>query len=1069
MARAAELRRIARATGTTMDDLGCLLLFTLLFLVLGAAWAIYALVRAYRFIGRAEERLVHLESRLKELELGWRRPAEAPAPAPAAAPSASASPARADGWTARTGEPQPAEAPTHPAAGPATAGEGLPSGPATDRTETPGAPSGVPGGPEEPSAPAASPAAGSRPPSPAPSGSKVPAAVPASASPPAGSLPPPLHHSGRPGEARASSSASPPRAAASGEGQALPPRSPSAGAETPWWHDLEERLGAKLPVWLGAVALALSGAFLVKYSVEQGWLGPEVRVGLAVAFGVALLAGAGLLRRAAGPIAGALAASGVAVLYAAFLAAVHLYQLLTPAGGFALMALTTAVAVGLSLVFGPIVAVIGLVGGFLTPYWIQAGEPDPKRLFAYLLLVHAGVLAVSHRRSWPGLSLASMAGGFLWVFAYLAGAFDPGDGVWLQLFLLAALAGWGAAAVRRRGAGGDAGKGDAGGSPAAENGPVAVGAAAVGALLAFGVITAAESYGVLQWSLVAVLVTGLLVVARLRPQHHLLGWMAGATVSILLLRWAFVLSDAAGTISSEPRRFLWTTALLGVLLAGGAWLALWNWGGGSRARSQGESGTGPGTDPGDAPVAWQRGSWGALCAAVGVVHPVVAWLGWRAAFPEGTPAVSWSLVAVAVAALLAIASVPVARRRHRPGMTPALAALAVAVTALLSWAAALAFDREVLTLAWALEVAALAWLAGRFRLPVLVRLGALLALPVVVRLAFNPWLLEAAAGDPRVFNTLLWTHGLAILAFAAAVVLLDRQDPEGEVGAVAGPVAAGLRWGIVLLLAALVTLEVVHAFHPLDPLAGPASWSAAAPEVGSIAVAWLALGLLLLAAAGRWPWVGSAGRLGSRGLLGLGLLLAILGPCLLFNPAWNDWAVGTTPVFNHLLWMYGLPALLLALAVRVLPDRAASGRGESGSPVRLAADRVLAPAWSLGALLFLFVLVTLEVMQAFRGSDLTQAAASGAEDWALSAAWLLLGMALLGTGIAAGRRFLRAAALAVTGLAVVKVFLFDVARLGDLYRVLSFLGLGLSLLLLAWLYQRFVFRRDGEAPAQAEE
>jgi uncharacterized membrane protein len=41
---------------------------------------------------------------------------------------------------------------------------------------------------------------------------------------------------------------------------------------------------------------------------------------------------------------------------------------------------------------------------------------------------------------------------------------------------------------------------------------------------------------------------------------------------------------------------------------------------------------------------------------------------------------------------------------------------------------------------------------------------------------------------------------------------------------------------------------------------------------------------------------------------------------------------------------------------------------------------------------------------------------------------------------------------------VAKVFLYDTANLSDLYRVFSFLGLGASLLLLAWVYQRFVFR-----------
>jgi uncharacterized membrane protein len=53
----------------------------------------------------------------------------------------------------------------------------------------------------------------------------------------------------------------------------------------------------------------------------------------------------------------------------------------------------------------------------------------------------------------------------------------------------------------------------------------------------------------------------------------------------------------------------------------------------------------------------------------------------------------------------------------------------------------------------------------------------------------------------------------------------------------------------------------------------------------------------------------------------------------------------------------------------------------------------------------------------------------------------------------------RYASLVVMLLAVLKVFLYDTRELRDLYRVISFLGLGASLLFLAFLYQRFVFRR----------
>jgi uncharacterized membrane protein len=56
---------------------------------------------------------------------------------------------------------------------------------------------------------------------------------------------------------------------------------------------------------------------------------------------------------------------------------------------------------------------------------------------------------------------------------------------------------------------------------------------------------------------------------------------------------------------------------------------------------------------------------------------------------------------------------------------------------------------------------------------------------------------------------------------------------------------------------------------------------------------------------------------------------------------------------------------------------------------------------------------------------------------------------------------LRWTALGLFGLAAGKVFLYDLGNLGGLWRVLSFLGLGASLFLLAYVYQRFV-REPGE-------
>ena len=68
-----------------------------------------------------------------------------------------------------------------------------------------------------------------------------------------------------------------------------PPRVPPRTPATPTGQGLERQFGTRVAVWLGAVALALAGGFLVKYSVERGLIGPTARIVLGLLFGVSLL------------------------------------------------------------------------------------------------------------------------------------------------------------------------------------------------------------------------------------------------------------------------------------------------------------------------------------------------------------------------------------------------------------------------------------------------------------------------------------------------------------------------------------------------------------------------------------------------------------------------------------------------------------------------------------------------------------------------------------------------------------------------------------------------------------
>ena len=81
----------------------------------------------------------------------------------------------------------------------------------------------------------------------------------------------------------------------------------------------------------------------------------------------------------------------------------------------------------------------------------------------------------------------------------------------------------------------------------------------------------------------------------------------------------------------------------------------------------------------------------------------------------------------------------------------------------------------------------------------------------------------------------------------------------------------------------------------------------------------------------------------------------------------------------------------------------------------------------------------------------------------MSIAWALYAIVLLVLGVSKQRGGLRWASLVLLMLTIAKVFLFDLGHLEGLYRAASVFGLGVSLLLVSILYQRFVFRRPSSA------
>ena len=154
----------------------------------------------------------------------------------------------------------------------------------------------------------------------------------------------------------------------------------------------------------------IAAVFFLKYSAQQGWLQPPVRVLIGIAVAIALLVVCELkAARRYSTLANALDAAAIAILFATFFSAHALWNLIPALVAFVLLAAVTAIAVLLSLRRESLfIAVLGLLGGFATPALLSTGENRPVPLFAYLVLLNVGLAWVAYKQTWPVLTVLTL-------------------------------------------------------------------------------------------------------------------------------------------------------------------------------------------------------------------------------------------------------------------------------------------------------------------------------------------------------------------------------------------------------------------------------------------------------------------------------------------------------------------------------------------------------------------------------------------------------------------------------------------------------------------------------------
>lgn len=803
--------------------------------------------------------------------------------------------------------------------------------------------------------------------------------------------------------------------------EAPPPTSvPAATATGPRKaNDLETQLGTRWAVWVGGLALALGGIFLVRYSIEQGWFGPAARIAAGLIFSAALIAAGEWLRRKeqktdlggipAAHIPSIVTAAGTLSAFGTVYAAYALYHFLDSFWALIALGFVGIAAMVASVLHGPTLAGVGLVGSFATPLLV-GGSGSVTGLVLFLAVINATADAVARvlRERWlaVGATVGMLAWGLLLVTSSIHG---HGLAVALHIAALTAIGGLFLVYDVHRHGSGDEERDLLGLLPL-------IGGAALTVLFA-----AIARDATLAALLVGAVAVGIALMGLRFPAVGD-AFPASAILSALAA-WIW-LADAAplrgpealiAVPPSAPTTYL-------VLFAGlGAFLTLM-----------------PVVMFARSPLPFLRrtvlAATGAVAAPALLALVVLRFNGFH------QRDLVWAAAALAVALGLAILSEQffvLEKKREEEDRTAsglyaaaALAALAIGFT--------LALEQGWLTIALALSAMGAAFVTLSRPSQLLRLAAAALGLTTALHVLYEPRIAGEAIGTTPIFNWLLLGYGVPAAAFALGARWLRSKGRDLA--------SDGLEALAALFLAAFVLFEIRHAFHGPDFLGEEATLTETGLTVSALFI--LAIGFRWRAQAVGSAVFGHASRIAS----GFATLAAIAGPATTAHPLVTGEAMTGWPVFGSLGAGYLLPAVAAGAATLLGPQR----------------PKILPYAGGIAALLLGLMFLLLEVRKAFVGPVLDEAMISDAENYAYSAVILAYGIGLLAAGFWTRAKVVRLGSLAIVVLAIAKVFLFDMAGLTGLWRALSFIGLGLVLVGIGLLYQRFFAGGDEAPPAEAE-
>ncbi len=182
--------------------------------------------------------------------------------------------------------------------------------------------------------------------------------------------------------------------------------------------DLESTIGRRWVGWIAVSLILFATAFFLKYAFDNRWIGEVGRVAIGIFAGVTMTSlGFRYYKRGWRIFSQILTGGGIVLLYLSTYAAFGYYHLVPQKAAFVFLAILIGQAAALALLYeAPAIAIMALLGGFLTPLLLHSDRDQYVSFFSYIVALDIGALAVL--KHWRGLRTIAFLGSHLlfWVW-----------------------------------------------------------------------------------------------------------------------------------------------------------------------------------------------------------------------------------------------------------------------------------------------------------------------------------------------------------------------------------------------------------------------------------------------------------------------------------------------------------------------------------------------------------------------------------------------------------------------------------------------------------------------------